>query len=543
VWTYNGTSWAPGTVAAASIAPGSSTQVLTTTGGVAVWAAPAAGGITQLTADVTAGPGSGSVAATVVAAQSGLLAFASGTGLITWATGATGPGLSQATAGNGVTPVNTTITPQAPNAGSATTASGTPGSVVVALAAPVSTGVEASFAVKRSGATQCLVGAWDLNPARAALYLGPSVTYGGSSILNTTASLIATSTDLSFCSQGTFNWYAEGAHISMFNGGNGEVTFGYNVALGQVGGGSYGGGAGGVLSIPKAGTNPSSSISTGGVIYADSSTGAICLYPAGVTGWQFQAANGTCYSAAVLQVGTTLAVNGAPTGPGGGGVGVIAMNNATTQPTAASVSGGVALSANAGGLAIFAPSGTVATCIIGNNPTSSGGQGVIALNAAHTNPSASLTGQGVVYVDSSTGGICLYPASVTAPMLNISTNSAAFGAPLSGLNATPLQFNFTSIAIGVGGTTTVTAAAALTPKLILSGGMLTSGAIVDFTTNAGSFAGAVYFVDCAAINGGAALTTFGISFKNGTTTQSLTALPTGGLVIVTISGTNKITIN
>src|SRR6516225_6414106 len=31
------------------------------------WATPGAGGITQLTADVTAGPGSGSVAATVVA--------------------------------------------------------------------------------------------------------------------------------------------------------------------------------------------------------------------------------------------------------------------------------------------------------------------------------------------------------------------------------------------------------------------------------------------------------------------------------------------
>ncbi len=49
-----------------NITPGSNTQVLTTTGGVAVWAAPAITGITQLTGDVTAGPGSGSQAATVI---------------------------------------------------------------------------------------------------------------------------------------------------------------------------------------------------------------------------------------------------------------------------------------------------------------------------------------------------------------------------------------------------------------------------------------------------------------------------------------------
>jgi hypothetical protein len=53
-------------IAVSKLAPGSSTQVLTTTGGVAVWAAPASSGITALTGDVTAS-GSGSVAATVVA--------------------------------------------------------------------------------------------------------------------------------------------------------------------------------------------------------------------------------------------------------------------------------------------------------------------------------------------------------------------------------------------------------------------------------------------------------------------------------------------
>jgi hypothetical protein len=55
-----------GLLAVANIAPGANTQVLTTTGGVTVWAAPAGGGITQLTGDVTAGPGAGSQTATVV---------------------------------------------------------------------------------------------------------------------------------------------------------------------------------------------------------------------------------------------------------------------------------------------------------------------------------------------------------------------------------------------------------------------------------------------------------------------------------------------
>jgi hypothetical protein len=56
-----------GLLPVANIAPsGTNGFVLTTTGGATVWAAPASGGITQLTGDVTAGPGSGSVVATVV---------------------------------------------------------------------------------------------------------------------------------------------------------------------------------------------------------------------------------------------------------------------------------------------------------------------------------------------------------------------------------------------------------------------------------------------------------------------------------------------
>lgn len=529
VWTYNGTSWAPGAVAAGSIAPGTNTYVLTTMGGVAVWAAPA-GGITALTGDVTAS-GSGSVAATAVSAQNGLLTFAATTGLITASATATGPGLAQASTAASVTGAVLTITPQP------SSLSGANGSILAVNLSVPGTGNEGGLDVFR-GSTR-VVRFGPTSAAQSGCWLGsgaaaPSTSnyvfaadLSGNTVVNTTSGVINFYTNSAFLD-------ATLAFAGM--GLNGSLTVGSTSSI-------LAGGAGGIIGLAKAGTNPSSSISTGGVIYADSSTGALCLYPAGVTAPALTAANGTVYVAAVLQTGTNLAVGGAGTGPGGGGVGVIALNNAATQPTAASVAGGVALAASSGGLAIYAPSGTVAAMILGNNPTASGGQGVIVLNAAHANPSVSLTSQGVIYTDSSTGGICLYPASVTAPMLNVNTTYAGFGTPLAGLNATPLQFNFTSVAIGVGGTTPVSAAAALTPKLILSGGTLTSAAIVDFTTNAGTFAGAVYFCDCAAVNGGAALTTFGLSFRNGTTTLSLAALPIGGLVIVTISGANKITIN
>lgn len=54
-----------GTNSATNLPIGSTGQILTVSGGTAVWASPAASGITQLTGEVTAGPGSGSQAATV----------------------------------------------------------------------------------------------------------------------------------------------------------------------------------------------------------------------------------------------------------------------------------------------------------------------------------------------------------------------------------------------------------------------------------------------------------------------------------------------
>lgn len=405
-----------GALPVANIAPaGTNGWVLTTTAGAAVWAAPAAGGITQLTSDVTAGPGSGSVAATVVAAQAGLLAFTATTGTIAWATGATAPGLSQATAGSGVTPVGMVLAPQAPNVGSTGTAPGTPGSLFVNLAAAVSTGVEGALVVKRATQPYAYLGPWALNTAYSALTMGPNITPSGSSIANANYTILVSSGATTFGSPNTFDWYGAGTHLSMWNGGTGEIQFGFNVAIGTTTGGAYGGGTGGVLSIPKAGTNPSSS-ATGAVIYADSSTGAVCLYPAGVTAaalsmssaalvvaptatavtaatgafsviaaqnatgtgatvggnlnlWSGGGATGGTVNIgvnltpylAVTNAGANALTNLGVAGLGsvGGGLGVLGLTNAGTQPTPASVSGGVALAANGGSFSIYDATATI----------------------------------------------------------------------------------------------------------------------------------------------------------------------------------------
>ena len=121
-------SWAVPVITAAH---GTAAQILVTNSGAT------ASAWVSMSVDATI---SAAGAVTVASAQAGLISWAATTALETIAATATAPGIIQTTAGSGVTPVGFTITPQAPNAGSGTTASGTPGSLTVALAAPVSTG-------------------------------------------------------------------------------------------------------------------------------------------------------------------------------------------------------------------------------------------------------------------------------------------------------------------------------------------------------------------------------------------------------------------
>jgi hypothetical protein len=116
------------------------------------------------------------------------------------------------------------------------------------------------------------------------------------------------------------------------------------------------------------------------------------------------------------------------------------------------------------------------------------------------------------------------------------------GLPLGGFggSATGLVLNQLAVVMASSGTTTLSTSATASPLLVVSSATLTAAVTLDFSTNCAS---GFWVVDCTALNGGATLTTFGITFKNGTTSVALAALPTGKLVIVSCTGTNLLAIN
>ena len=93
------------------------------------------------------------------------------TGLLFGAT--TVPAITQTIANSGATPQNLTIAPQAPNGGSTGTAAGTPGSAIVALAAPVDVGMIPSLKVSIGGSLNVQIGATVAgSPNYGAIWLG-----------------------------------------------------------------------------------------------------------------------------------------------------------------------------------------------------------------------------------------------------------------------------------------------------------------------------------------------------------------------------------
>jgi hypothetical protein len=422
-------------------------DVLTTVGGVTAWAAPAAGGIDQLTQDVLAGPGTGSVPATVVQAQAGVLLFQT-TGEIDWAASASLNKLSADTT-TGVTPLAMELVPQG-----STNANGDGSSLRVQLTAPLGTGTYGVFTIESGGN----VGPSDaffetkIDALGSYLWLGPGAVGGltADAILSVFASvttLDAQNAELVIS--------AENASLYFYNSTPEiDVATGVAFAIGASGGGHYGGGAGSLLYIADATTDPSTAIS-GGVILG-ASGGNLGLYPSGVTS-------------------PTVVI-----GSGGGGVGMLLLWEATTAPSSA------------------------------------------------------LTNQVALYTDPTTGGLFVYPEGVTSPVLGVASVGIAVGQPIEGLNE-PVRFKSAAISMGTSGITTLSAADSRCPYLILSsGGAQTATTTLDFTTNAGSATGAVYFCDVTAMQLGA----FSLTFKNGTTLVSFTAaqLAPGYLVTVGISG-------
>lgn len=119
---------------------------------------------------------SAGTAAVVVAAGSITLSTPTN---ITFAASVASPNIQQATQGSVGNPNNLTLTPQSPYASAGSTPTGTPGSLVVALAAPVSTGAEANIRLTRGGALTALLGAGPYGGATyCGLWLGPGISPG-----------------------------------------------------------------------------------------------------------------------------------------------------------------------------------------------------------------------------------------------------------------------------------------------------------------------------------------------------------------------------
>jgi hypothetical protein len=178
---------------------------------------------------------------------------------------------------------------------------------------------------------------------------------------------------------------------------------------------------------------------------------------------------------------------------------------------------------------------TVATS--GSGAGGIGGQGITMTFAAQTGQAetgASSTGGvgGTLALSAGAGGagVSANGARGTIAMLGQVGGSGTNAFTWAGETAP------NTVACGAGGTQTISSAQAPIPVFVVTSGTLTSACTLDFTTNApiGHF---------EIGTNGVTLGAFSLIFKNGTQSQTLTVLPSGGLVIVDTMGANLIGIN
>jgi len=354
-----GSGWVTGALPVANVAAGSIGQVLCTisSGGAATaWASVPA--ITALTGDATAS-GTGSVASTVVSAQSGEFLFGATTGLITIAQGATASGVTQTAAAASTTPINYTVTPQAPNGATGSAANNTPGSFVVALAVPGATGTQgnnAALQVTRGGNIIWSIQDQVTLANSPSIYLGQGTPTSSNYTINVGATMgsfltLKSTQGITLLGGGTITLEPDGAIMCTFNGVSGLTAIsGGSIALNSATG-SLGGGVG-VVYLANAGTAPTTAVSTGGVLYSASQalkwwTGATSAYApttlapassAGTVNSQTQLrdkANGTCET---VSTSTATAILTYTTVSGiGGFLTIRAVSRSTTTGTGIAV--------------------------------------------------------------------------------------------------------------------------------------------------------------------------------------------------------------
>jgi hypothetical protein len=198
----------------------------------------------------------------------GAVSFAD-SGTITVASASTSAAFVQAptATGNGA---NGLIQPQP-----STKDGGTSGWEIVALTPPVGVGSEDFFCVDRpKGTHYACFGGLVSGPAAsyAAVYLGPNITPNGSN------NVLQCNPGETFCllnsASGAVGMSVGGTPVFRGTPANSEVATAtnYAIAVGSTAG-SYGGGAGGMVFITTAATSPTTSITGGGVIYVDHSSG------------------------------------------------------------------------------------------------------------------------------------------------------------------------------------------------------------------------------------------------------------------------------
>lgn len=168
-------------------------------------------------------------AATVTSAQAGVLGFGS-TGTITAASTATAPGLAQASESATQTPTPMTITPQA----SMHTGNQDGSELLIPLTAQLGTGADGKILMTRGGSNSFQVGG-DAN-GHTCLWLDTS------SPAFSNCDLRKVGGDLWMVSPGSVLVKPDGSNVATFNGGTGEVSVGFNFAVGVFTGGTYGGG-------------------------------------------------------------------------------------------------------------------------------------------------------------------------------------------------------------------------------------------------------------------------------------------------------------
>lgn len=144
-----------------------------------------------------------------------------------------------------------------------------------------------------------------------------------------------------------------------------------------------------------------------------------------------------------------------------------------------------------------------------------------------------------VYIDGVT--VNMRPSAGGTPYMTLGT-TAGFTVPLAGLSTTPLSFSGqtspNTVACGTGGTQTISAAQAIIPFFVVSGGTLASDCVIDFGTNAPTGVFEIGILTASFVLNG-----HNLSIKNGTTTLSYAALPTHNLIDVRTFGTNNVAVS